>query len=83
MSQLESLADRAVDTLAAVSTMCDGVDNSHPERHTIRALKSAAEDILAAALRQARGLAYTAETLRNDMRRIEAEAARAKKDSNQ
>ena len=80
MSQLESLADRAVDTLAAVRTMCDGVDNSHPERHTIRALKSAAEDILAAALRQARGLAYTAETLRSDMRRVEAEAAQAKKE---
>lgn len=80
MSQTESLADKAVDTIAAVRLMCEGVSNDHPERYAIRALKHSAEAILETALRQARELTFLAENLSRDMRRWETEAAQAKKE---
>ena len=80
MSQTESLADKAVYTIAAVRLMCEGVSNDHPERHTLRAIKHSAETILETALRQARELTFLAEHLSRDMRRWEAEAAQAKKE---
>lgn len=78
MSQLESLADRAVDTLAAVRAMCEGVSNEHPERQTIRDLKQIAENLIEEALRQARHLTFIAQSLSSDMRKNEA--AQAKKE---
>lgn len=70
-----SLAEKAVDAIAAVRAMGEGLAMEHPERHAVRDLKRAAEAILETALHQARGLAYTAESLSTEMR--EEEAARA------
>ncbi len=56
----KSLADQAVAALAAVRAMDVGMDMSHPERHTVRDMKRAAEDALAFAFRQALMLAHTA-----------------------
>lgn len=72
----ESLADRAVTTLAAVRVMCDKVEIEHPERQAIRGLKQIAENLLDEAFRQAGNLAHIAESLSDDMRK--AEAAQAK-----
>lgn len=44
-NEQRSLADRAVETLAAVRAMDDGVSMEHPERHTVRELKATAEQI--------------------------------------
>ena len=60
----QSLADTFVDTLAAVRAMDNGIDLTHPERHVIRDLKRNAETLIADALRRARDLAYTAESIR-------------------
>ena len=74
-----SLADRAVDAIAAVRAMGEGLGMEHPERHAVRDLKRAAEAILETALHQARGLAYTAEGLSTDMRKEEAARAESPK----
>lgn len=74
-----SLADKAVDAIAAVRAMGEGLGMEQPERHAVRDLKRAAEAILETALHQARGLAYTAEGLSTDMRKQEAERAAAQK----
>lgn len=60
----QSLADIAVETLAAVRTMDNGIGLEHPERHVIRDLKRNAEALIADALRRARDLAYTADAIR-------------------
>ena len=78
----QSLADRAIETLAAVRAMDDGVELAHPERHAARELKRAAEAILDTALRQAYMLALAAQDLREDMRKKEKESAVAQKGSN-
>jgi hypothetical protein len=64
MSQHASLADRAVEVLAAVARMDEGVTNEHDERHHIRTLKRLAEEALTDAFRNARQLAYLAEDMR-------------------
>ena len=64
MGEPQSLADTFVETLAAVRAMDNGIGLEHPERHVIRDLKREAETLLADALRHARGLAYTAEAIR-------------------
>lgn len=74
-----SLAEKAVDAIAAVRAMGEGLGMEHPERHAVRDLKRAAEAILETALHQARGLAYTAEGLSTDMRKEEAARAEASK----
>lgn len=65
MSQ-ESLADRAVATLAEVRAIGDSLTNDHPMRHSVRGMKMAAEQILADAMRQAADLAYRAKQLVKD-----------------
>lgn len=75
----QSLADKAVDAIAAVRAMGEGLGMDHPERHAVRDLKRAAEAILETALHQARGLAYTAEGLSTDMRKLETARATAQK----
>lgn len=60
----QSLADIAVETLAAVKSMDNGIGLEHPERHVIRDLKRNAESLIADALRRARDLAYTADRIR-------------------
>lgn len=67
MSDARSLADAAVETLAAIRAMDDGMTLDHPERHVIRDLKRTAESIVADALRQAQGLTFTAAGLRSLM----------------
>jgi hypothetical protein len=71
-SEPKSLADRAVETLAAVRAMDTGVALEHPERHTVRELKATAEQIIEQALRQAARLAESANDLRELHRKIEA-----------
>jgi dUTPase len=70
-----SLADQAVETLAAVSSIDRDVTNDHPERFVIRSMKRIAQDIIANALRQAMDLAYQADSLKTDMRKSEQEKA--------
>jgi dUTPase len=70
-----SLADQAVETLAAVSSIDRDVTNDHPERFVIRYMKRIAQDIIANALRQAMDLAYQADSLKTDMRKSEQEKA--------
>lgn len=41
-NESKSLADRAVETLAAVRAMDTGVALEHPERHAVRELKATA-----------------------------------------
>lgn len=64
MSQ-QSLADRAVETLAAIREMDAGVDIGHVERHAIWGMKRTAEAILANAMSAAMDLAYQAQGLRD------------------
>lgn len=64
MSQQQSLADAAVETLAAVKSMDNGIGLEHPERHVIRDLKRNAEALIADALRRAREIAYAADAIR-------------------
>ena len=78
----QSLADRAVEALAAVRAMDAGVELTHPERHAVRDLKRAAEAILDTALRQAYMLTHAAQNLSEDMRKKEKESASAQKGSN-
>jgi len=72
MSDRKSLADDAVDALAAVGRMDFNVTNEHDERHLVRNLKRMAEQALEQGFRHARELAWLAE----DTRR-EADKARA------
>jgi len=58
MAENRSLADEAVAALAAVGAMTDGMDLNHPERHSVRNLKQAAEEVLRNAFRTAQTLAY-------------------------
>lgn len=64
MSDHKSLADAAVDALAAVSRMDAEVTNEDAERHQVRALKRLAEQTLTEAFRLARELAWIAEDVR-------------------
>jgi hypothetical protein len=72
MSDRASLADRAVDALAAVSRMDETVTNEHDERHYIRSLKRHAEAIIMDALTRARELAYLGEQIQSDAARARA-----------
>lgn len=49
----QSLADLAVETLAAVATIDEGVTIDHPERHVVRDLKREAEALISNAMRSA------------------------------
>lgn len=69
----QSLADLAVETLAAVAAIGEGVTINHPERHIVRDLKREAEALISNALRSARALTYAAEGLRELHRKQEAE----------
>ena len=64
MSQQQSLAEAAVETIAAVRAMDNGIDLTHPERHVIRDLKRNAEALIADALRRGRELAYAADAIK-------------------
>lgn len=68
MTDRSSLADRAIDALAAVARMDADVTNEHDERHHVRTLKRLAEEGLSEAFRHARQLAYLAEDVRRTAR---------------
>lgn len=73
MSQeTKSLADRAVETLAAVRSMDAGMALENSERHVVREMKATAEQIIEQALRQAQRLATSAQDLRELHRQIDA-----------
>jgi hypothetical protein len=69
----QSLADLAVQALAAVSAIDAKVSNEHPERHHIRAMKQTASSILSAAFTQAISIALYTESLQQDMRKLHEE----------
>lgn len=68
MSDHKSLADAAVDALAAVSRMDADVTNEDEARHQVRTLKRLAEQALTEAFRHARELAWLAEDVRKTAR---------------
>lgn len=72
MSQNQSLADQAVDTIAAIRNLDTWTNMDHPERHAVREMKRVASEIVTNALRQAQALVYSAESLQQDMRKHEA-----------
>jgi hypothetical protein len=64
MVQNMSLAEQAVQALAMVKAMDEGLDMEHPERHSVRSMKRVAEQLIAAGLRHAIDLAWQAQDLR-------------------
>ena len=72
MSQNQSLADQAVDTIAAIRNLDTGTNMDHPERHAVREMKRVASEIVTNALRQAQALVHSAQSLQQDMRKHEA-----------
>ena len=81
MSQNQSLADQAVDTIASIRNLDTSTNMGHPERHTVREMKRVASEIVTNALRQAQALVHSAESLQQDMRKHEtAQRAQAQKD---
>ncbi len=66
MAENMSLADQAVQALAMVKAMDDGLEMEHPERHAIRSMKRVAQQVIEAGLRSAIDLAWQA----NDLRKL-------------
>ena len=72
MAENMSLADQAVQALAMVKAMDEGLEMEHPERHAIRSMKRVAQQVIEAGLRSAIDLAWQANDLRKLAREIEA-----------
>ena len=72
MAENMSLADQAVQALAMVKAIDEGVDNDHPERHVVRSMKRVAEQALSAAFRNAIDVAWMAKDLQETARKLEA-----------
>ncbi len=72
MSDNLSLADRAIETLAAIKSMGDGLGLDHPERHVVRDMKRLAERIVGDALDVAFQLTLKAEYISEFAREIES-----------
>lgn len=70
MSHMPSLADQTIAALAAVAAMDGEITNDSPERHQVRSLKRAAEQILSDAMRHANDLAYLAKDIQRTMREV-------------
>jgi len=71
MSENTSLADQAVQALAIVRAMDEGMDMEHPERHAVRSMQRVAEQAMAAGFLTAMDLAWQAKDLRKLAREIE------------
>lgn len=69
MSQQQSIADRAVSTLAAVSRMGEDLTSEAVERHIVRNMKRIAEQAIEDGFRVAMELSYQAEQLSKDLRK--------------
>lgn len=74
MSQ-QSLADMAVEILGRVQQMSDGIGSEHPERHAIREMKQAAEQVLIDAFRAAQRIVWAAGTVREVVTKVATQAA--------
>lgn len=72
MAENMSLADQAVQALAMVKAMDEGLEMEHPERHAIRSMQRVARQVIEAGLRSAIDLAWQAQDLRKMAREIEA-----------
>ena len=72
MAENMSLADQAVQALAMVKAMDEGLDMEHPERYAIRSMQRVARQVIEAGLRSAIDLAWQAQDLRKMAREIEA-----------
>lgn len=68
MNQQQSLADKAIECLSAVSKMGEQLGNDAVERHTVRGMKQAAEKMLDNAFFVATELAYRANQLSIDLK---------------
>lgn len=64
MSEFKTLADQAVETLAAIRAMDEGLTLEHPERHVIRGMKRSVEQMVSSALTAALELTWQAKALR-------------------
>ena len=71
MAENMSLADQAVQALAMVKAMDEGLEIEHPERHAIRSMKRVAQQVIEAGMRSAIDLAWQAQDLRKLARKIE------------
>lgn len=71
MAENMSLADQAVQALAMVKAMDEGLEIEHPERHAIRSMKRVAQQVIEAGMRSAIDLAWQAQDLRELARKIE------------
>lgn len=76
MAENMSLADQAVQALAMVKAMDDGLDMEHPERHAIRGMQRIARQVMEAGMRSAIDLAWQAQ----DLRKLATEIAAPAKD---
>jgi hypothetical protein len=64
MSGQRSIADMAVDTLAAIQRMDKDIGLDNPERHAIREMKRAAELAVTEGLRVAMAIVHAADSVR-------------------
>lgn len=69
----ESLADRAVTTLAAVKSLGDQLPDDHPMRHSVREMKYLAQSILSSSIDEAQRLVFAASRIVNDYDKAQAE----------
>ena len=74
MAENMSLADQAVQALAMVKAMDEGLNMEHPERHAIRSMQHIARQLIEAGLRSAIDLAWQAQDLRKLARDVESSA---------
>lgn len=81
MAENRSLADEAVEAIAAVRAMSEGMDLNHPERHSVRNLKQAAEEVLRNAFRTAQTLAYMGSDLTSLVDNVRTEEAKRLEDA--
>ena len=65
---MNSINDRAIEAMAAVSQIGNGLTNESPERHIIRNLKRTAEQILSDAFIRATDLSFQAMNVNNTFR---------------
>ena len=65
---MNSINDRAIEAMAAVSQIGNGLTNESPERHIIRNLKRTAEQILSDAFIRATDLSFQAVNVSNTFR---------------
>ncbi len=71
MAENMSLADKAVQALALVKAMDEGLEMTHPERHAVRSMKRVAQQLIEAGMQHAIDIALQAQDLRKLAREIE------------